>query len=678
MRPVTPMPAGRLFWTMNEMMHAAPGSGAPERRLARAERLVTWILLGLGLLLMLASVGRAEEPSVSRTERFQGPMKAGQTVQVENISGDIVASPGKEFSAVVTITVSAPTRTKAEDTLAQTRILSQHDEDGWSLETRWPGMHGRGRGGRHGSPCSDCRVTARYEILVPVGVAAELSTVNGNVRVRDCDGEMKLESVNGSIEARGLRRTVEGQTVNGNIEAVAASLPAGASVDLQSVNGSVTLTLPKDARFELSASTMNGTIASTFPLPVAAAESQDASSDEDGARDSRNRHTRRVIVHGTDGEETEVDLRELERDLEGSLRDAEASIEQGMQEAERTMRETKEGMREVHRQMREIRIADPHRQYSGAIGGGGSHVDLTTLNGKVVVLAAGTREEDAKPLLSRRRSFAITVPEVRVRVAAPPAAPMAPAPPSAPVAPLAPVAPAAPVAPLPPPPFFEGEIVRGDVGGDFLSTSAGGNYRIGKVSGRVKILTHSGEIRVGGAGAGADLKTFGGDIVVGPVTGDLKASTMAGDIRAGRVAGSALADTAGGDIRVDAAGANLDANTAGGDIVVPSVGGSVRAVTAGGDVRIGVTTCGPQDAVTIRDSGGDVTLWLPLDCKASLDLAVTGADRDDTAIRSEFPELSLSRKGGAQRGIQELNGGGGKIVVRTSSGTIRIKKGAAS
>ncbi len=49
-------------------------------------------------------------------------------------------------------------------------------------------------------------------------------------------------------------------------------MPHGSSVELQSVNGSVVLTLPKDAKFDLSASTMNGTIASTFPLPVHAVE----------------------------------------------------------------------------------------------------------------------------------------------------------------------------------------------------------------------------------------------------------------------------------------------------------------------------------------------------------------------------------------------------------------------
>jgi DUF4097 and DUF4098 domain-containing protein YvlB len=234
------------------------------------------------------------------------------------------------------------------------------------------------------------------------------------------------------------------------------------------------------------------------------------------------------------------------------------------------------------------------------------------------------------------------------------------------------------VAPAPPAPAiadFEHETVRGDVAGDFLSTSSG-DYRIGKVSGRVKILTHSGEIRVGGAGAGADLKTWGGDVVVGAVTGDLKASTQAGDIVVESVTGSALADTNGGDIRIERVGASLDARTAGGDIRVPRVGGGVRASSAGGEIRIGVTTREVKGGITIHNDGGDVTLSVPADLKAELELTVTGAEDDENAIRSDFPELVISKKAGLQRATATLNGGGEKVVVRTTSGTIRLRKGS--
>jgi DUF4097 and DUF4098 domain-containing protein YvlB len=191
----------------------------------------------------------------------------------------------------------------------------------------------------------------------------------------------------------------------------------------------------------------------------------------------------------------------------------------------------------------------------------------------------------------------------------------------------------------------------------------------------VRIVTHSGEIRVASAGNGADLKTYGGDIVIGPVTGDLRVSTAAGDIRGGAISGSANADTAGGDIRFDRVGGNLDAKTAGGDIIAESVGGSVRANTAGGDVRIRAVSKDLRGGVVIHDGGGDVTLTLPPDCRAEIDLEVTGADDEDTLIRTDFPGLTVTRRPDVQRLTGAINGGGEKIVVRTSSGTIRLRKG---
>ena len=225
-----------------------------------------------------------------------------------------------------------------------------------------------------------------------------------------------------------------------------------------------------------------------------------------------------------------------------------------------------------------------------------------------------------------------------------------------------------------PPADFEGEVVRGDVSGDFLSTTSGGSYRLGRVSGEVKIVTHSGEIRIAGIGGGGDIKTHGGDIVIGPVTGNLRASTAAGDIRVDSVTGSAVAETAGGDIRFQSVGGNFEANTAGGDIIAPKVGGSVKAVTAGGDVRIAVTSKDIRGGITIRNQGGDVTLSLPADIKADVELFVSGPEDFESAIRSDFPELTLSTRSGSQRGTAVLNGGGEKIVVRTTSGTIRLRK----
>jgi hypothetical protein len=202
---------------------------------------------------------------------------------------------------------------------------------------------------------------------------------------------------------------------------------------------------------------------------------------------------------------------------------------------------------------------------------------------------------------------------------------------------------------------------------------------VGRVSGKVKILTHSGEIHIASAGDGADLKSYGGDIRIGPVRGDLKAQTSAGDIRAGEVTGSATVETSGGDIRIDRIAGSASARTGGGDIVLPAVGGSVRAETGGGEVRVGIVSRAVRGGIAIRNDGGDVVLTLPSDFQADVDLAVDGpADPEDVLIHCEFPGLAVTRSADSQRASGTLNGGGPRVTVRVSSGGIRLRRGPAA
>jgi len=621
-----------------------------------------WVLLVLGLLLMLAAAVSRAEPggfTVQRTDRFNAPLGPSSTVRIQNISGDILASPGKEFSATVTLTVTAPTQRRADEVLARTKIEQEQDGDEFSLETRWPDSRGSDFGRRHAeSRCHDCKITAKYEVFLPPGVNAVLHTVNGEVHVLDLDGELDLQSVNGDVLTRGSRQSVAAQSVNGKIDVAAQALPADASLELKTVNGAVVLTLPKDARFELSASTMNGTIASTFPLPSRGEtpEAEEAPHRKHSA-EAAPHAPRHVTVRDDEGGGVEVDVQEIEKEIEESMKEVEIEV--------------RESMREAEHELRRIRVVNPRREYSGSIGQGGSSVRLSTLNGPITLLATGAKESDAKPLVSQRRSFVVTVPRIVVTLPNP----LVPAPPAPPLLPLPP-APLLRPAPRPPIPWEGEDVERGDISGDFLSTSRGGDYRIGHVSGKARILTHSGEIRVASTGADADLKTYGGDVEVGSVGGDLNVQTLAGDIQAGSVGGNARAETSGGDIRIDLVKASADARTAGGDIVLSSVGGGVQADTAGGDVRVALVSREARAGVSIRNSGGDVTLTLPADFRGDVDLLVSGcAGFDETLIHSDFPEITLTRRSGSQHASGALNGGGSKVVVRTTSGEIHVRKG---
>jgi DUF4097 and DUF4098 domain-containing protein YvlB len=645
-------------------------SSSPGNRIERTDRVVLWLLLALGALLMLVAAGTAgAEESATRTDRFTASLPAGSTLSIENVSGDLTASPGPEFSAVATIVVAAPTKARAEEILGNVRLVQSRDGNAFSIETRWPASRWRFDEERRGryrrvARCQDCRITARFDVTVPPGVTVALETVNGDVRARNLDGDLELRTVNGAVEARGVRGSLQGETVNGNVLVDAVTLPRGASLELETVNGAVTLTLPKDARFDFSASTLHGSIASTFALPRRADEADESVVSRSAAEERR---VRKVIVreHGKEKETVVVvDLRDLERELEKSMRDIGVEIREAIEDSVRDG--TRDGVRSGVRAVRGLRILDPRRAYSGRVGDGGARVRLSALNGSIQLLASGTRPEDARPVVVERRSFVVTVPPVRVRL---------------PVVRIQ-----IPVKVVVPHPAVEVRgrpivwnsdtpVLRGNIAGDFLSTGGTSSYRIGDVSGRVRILTHAGEIVVASAGAGADVKTLGGDIRLGPVKGDLAAQTLAGDVRAQSVAGTARVETSGGDIRLGRVDGWLKARTGGGDIVVPLVGGAITAETAGGDVRIAVGARQLREGISIVSGGGDVTLTLPSDFRGNVDLTVNGADLSDPAIRSEFPEVAVSRRENAARGTGSLNGGGSTVRVLTSSGAIHLRRG---
>lgn len=643
---------------MSRQAFAAPRSPSRARR---AESRALWILLAAGAALMLyAAIARGEAFfTARRTERFRATLAPGSTLRVENVFGDVVAARGASFSAVVTITVSAPSQEKADRTLAATRVVESREDEEYRLETRWPGdTLRRSRGARRGGlRCQDCRISTRFELLVPAGVDAVLSTVNGDVRARDLDGDLELSSVNGTVQALGTGRSLEAQTVNGRVEAAARALPSGATWELKTVNGPVLATLPRDARFDWNASTMWGTIASTFALPPARAQAPPAPRSAEGDRPRPARAPRSGVAQEGRNVEVVIDAERLAKQIEDSMREVEIDM--------------KNSMREMQREERRMRLAIPGRRYEARVGGGGARVSASTLKGDITLLEEGTREADAKPLVSGRRPLVVSVPAIEIRVPQ-----VRGRVPEVAVKPLR-----ARVRPAPAPPAAPGEeeeVIRGDVSGDFLSTGNGG-YQIGRVSGRVKILARSGEIHVGSAGGAADLKTYGGDIQIGPVLGDLKAQTLAGDIRAGEVTGSAVVETSGGDVRIDRIGESADARTAGGDIVLPAVAGGVHVETGGGEVRVGILSRRVEGGVSIRNAGGDVTLMLPANFQGDLDLSVVDAyNPEDTLIRSDFPAVSVTRGPGSQRASGVLNGGGSRVWVKTTSGTIRLRKGPAA
>jgi DUF4097 and DUF4098 domain-containing protein YvlB len=122
-----------------------------------------------------------------------------------------------------------------------------------------------GEGGRMNVQNND--VSVRFTVRVPAGVTFVGKTVNGEIEATRLNGDVALGTVNGSVT---FSTTGGGRasTVNGSIRGQMGRADWPNTLEMATVNGSITLTLPPDLNTEVRASTVNGDISSDFPLTI--------------------------------------------------------------------------------------------------------------------------------------------------------------------------------------------------------------------------------------------------------------------------------------------------------------------------------------------------------------------------------------------------------------------------
>jgi DUF4097 and DUF4098 domain-containing protein YvlB len=660
------------------MRHAPAPAPHGDRRGAASNRVLVWTLVITGLVLLtFAAALRADaekyEASANRKDSFNASGVL-RSLAVETVNGSVEVVTGPSFLATVDITVKARTQKVADRILKETQSAFSNENGELVLYTQEPGIRVR-RSGRgwsiHGDFDTDdgWRVEARYRITLPPSVTLNASVVNGAVVVKGVTAAMEISSVNGKIEVAGARRDLKVKTVNGNIDATVADLPKGARLEAGTVNGNIVLRLPAAASFRFQGTTMSGDISSTFALP-AMADVDDAAKEQIRAERDRLR---------SDQDRLRREIREKQKDAEKTHRtgDDAGDIRIDLSALNEAMAELSQELDEMGREIAQNLRLNLNRSYEGTVGGGAAEVKCSNLNGRIVLLAEGTTEAQAKSIVSPKMARMITIPHFSgsmPRVVILPLKPFPPPePPEAPRAPLPPRQPRAPE----PPDYEGGSIVKGDVDGDFHSSLPVGDVTLGKVSGTVKVTTGSGQIRVQSAGKGAEVSTAGGDVRIEAVTGDLKASTNGGDIHVGGVTGDARLETSGGDVIIRSCSGAVTARTGGGDLTLKKLRGPVKAHTSGGTVFCEVVSA-DKPGVDIFTSGGDVTLFLPANYKADVEIRVTGVDGEGDYIVSQFPEITVGKRTGSQTGEGKLNGGGPRVIIRSTSGTVTLKKGPAA
>ena len=159
-----------------------------------------------------------------------------------------------------------------------------------------------------------------------------------------------------------------------------------------------------------------------------------------------------------------------------------------------------------------------------------------------------------------------------------------------------------------------------------------------------------------------ELKTSGGHITLSDIDGTTNAKTGGGHITANRVFGDITMSTGGGHIKMQDTGGNLEVKTGGGHIDIQNGEGSITAKTSGGNISSSINSA--KDQLRFSTSAGNVSLSLPINIAADLDISGTSASLDDG-----FNFNGTKNKGSISG---TLNGGGLPIVINCGYGNVNI------
>lgn len=153
-------------------------------------------------------------------------------------------------------------------------------------------------------------------------------------------------------------------------------------------------------------------------------------------------------------------------------------------------------------------------------------------------------------------------------------------------------------------------------------------------------------------------------ILTVPSTYNLDLNTSGGSIRIEDLVGNIDANTSGGSITVGKIHGRVDLHTSGGSIKTKEIHGPLDAHTSGGSINVTFAEQLSESAV-LNTSGGSITAYLIEDIKVDIDASTSGG-----RVRSQF-DVDGRVKKNSVRG--EINGGGPKLKLHTSGGSISIK-----
>lgn len=217
----------------------------------------------VSLFLLAASLlfTTAARAGYSHTEPFseKSAFRGDAVLVIENVNGHVEVRAWDRNEIEIVGEKSAETAEELKQIDLKLHVSDRRAEIKVQLPKRKGGWM---RGG-------SIRAAVKLTVRVPASVTLEeVRVVNSSVVIDGMRGRVNASSVNGSLQGDGLGTGVAFRTVNGSIKVRVVDVAAKRSLEFGTVNGAITVELPRDAGVSISARTVNGRVTSDFPLSM--------------------------------------------------------------------------------------------------------------------------------------------------------------------------------------------------------------------------------------------------------------------------------------------------------------------------------------------------------------------------------------------------------------------------
>ncbi len=191
---------------------------------------------------------------------WSGKLPAGQLIEIRGINGNIHAVPAPSDSVDVIASKGAETIDPVE---IDVKVI-EHD-GGVTICAVYPSTAERPNECMPNDGSLNTAASVDFTVRVPRGVRFVGRTVNGLVEAQSLDSDAEAHTVNGNVRLS-TAGTAQGDTVNGSIVASVGRITS--ATKFSTVNGGITLEVPRATDAHVHARTVNGRINTDFPLAV--------------------------------------------------------------------------------------------------------------------------------------------------------------------------------------------------------------------------------------------------------------------------------------------------------------------------------------------------------------------------------------------------------------------------